>query len=285
MAINTLTNDEARVLLAEFILETDEIIEYVESDLIEFEKNGDKDFLNRIFRAFYTVKRNAEFLNQKSIVELVHLCEELLGRLRDGVLELDKKMISALLEAKDELGIMIKALDESRTPDRASEDTIGKLGEVLGLSREDSSLQEKVHNENGRRKRFLVVEDDFISRSILNTFLAQYALIDVAVSGEEAVDIFRRTMDGTIDWRYDLICMDIVMPQLNGLEATRRIRELEKENNVDCINETTIIMVSGMNDPRTVIKSLYRNGANAFITKPIDLKKLQKELKIYKLIV
>lgn len=277
-------NKASESVLLDFLFEAEAMLDNIERDLLEYEENSDTESLNRVYRAFHTIHSNVVFHDMSGIVRLVHICEELMSCIRAGDIEVDKDLISNLLKAKDELSSVFTELREERIlvePDRGLMSRLeNKLGKKLPLK----AAGDPVLNIDRSRRRFLIVEDDFVSRSILNTFLAQYALIDVAVSGEEAVEIFRKTMNGTFDWKYDLICMDILMPQLNGLEATRQIRCMEKEVGVKPADETTIIMVSSMNDPKTVIKSLYSNGANAFITKPIDLKKLLMEMNVYNLI-
>ncbi len=73
----------------------------------------------------------------------------------------------------------------------------------------------------------LIVEDDFISRRILRELLGMYFDCEIAVDGEEAVTAFRLAHDSKSP--YDLICMDIMMPKMDGHEALRLIRQLEKE--------------------------------------------------------
>src|ERR1700761_8720348 len=78
--------------------------------------------------------------------------------------------------------------------------------------------------------RMLLVEDDFTSRLMLQTFLSRYGECHVAVNGREAVEAVRSALERY--QRYDLICMDIVMPEMNGREAVRRVRALEEEHGI-----------------------------------------------------
>lgn len=124
--------------------------------------------------------------------------------------------------------------------------------------------------------RFLVVEDDFGSRRMMQKLLAEYGDVDVVVDGEEAYQAFR------IAWEefkpYDVIFMDIMMPKMDGHEAIKRIRELEADLGVKAVDEVRIIMTSVLEDPRNVVEAYYSGGATSYLVKPIDRDKLRTEL-------
>ena len=121
----------------------------------------------------------------------------------------------------------------------------------------------------------LIVEDDFISRRILKELLSTDFDCDIAINGEEAVTSFRLAHEGKHP--YDLICMDIMMPGVNGQEALRRIRELEQEMGVPPRLEVKVVMTTALDDPRTVVQSYYKCGATSYIVKPISKHKLMRE--------
>ncbi len=125
--------------------------------------------------------------------------------------------------------------------------------------------------------RVLVVEDDFISRKLLTTLLGHYGECDIAVDGREAVDAYRLSLDEGN--HYDLICMDIMMPKLDGQSALREIRELEKEKAVSASQEVKVIMTTALDDPKNVMEALNKGGAAAYLVKPLDKKKLIEEVK------
>ena len=72
----------------------------------------------------------------------------------------------------------------------------------------------------------LIVEDDFTSRLFLQTFLSRYGDCHMAVNGKEAVEAFQMATDNGSP--YHLICMDIMMPEMDGQEAVRQVRALEE---------------------------------------------------------
>jgi len=128
----------------------------------------------------------------------------------------------------------------------------------------------------------LIVEDDFISRRVLKELLASSFDCDIAVNGEEAVTSFRLAHEGKRP--YDLICMDIMMPGIDGQEALRSIREIERTLGVPPHLEAKVIMTTALDDPRTVVRAYYKGGATSYIVKPISKQKLMRELRILGLV-
>jgi len=128
----------------------------------------------------------------------------------------------------------------------------------------------------------LIVEDDFISRRILRELLNLHFEIEIAVDGEEAITAFKLAHQAKSP--FDLICMDIMMPKMDGREALRLIRQLEKELEIPPNLETKIVMTTALDDPKTVFDSFYQDGATAYLVKPISKQKLIRELRALGLI-
>lgn len=124
--------------------------------------------------------------------------------------------------------------------------------------------------------RSLIVEDDFSSRAFLQKFLSRYGECDIAVDGEEAVNAFcQATRSGQ---PYGLICMDIRLPGIDGIEAVRRIREIEEENGVLSTWGVRILMTTGTGNPDTVVDS-FQALCDGYYVKPIDISIFQNELR------
>lgn len=130
--------------------------------------------------------------------------------------------------------------------------------------------------------RILIVEDDFIARRILKEILSTYGDCDIVVDGEEAIQAFRLAWeDGN---PYDLICMDIMMPNINGQEALKEIRDIEKQIGIKSTEEVKVVMITALDDPKSVIHAYYKGGATSYIVKPVERDKLLEELRLLGLI-
>lgn len=118
--------------------------------------------------------------------------------------------------------------------------------------------------------KILIVEDDDISQLVLCTYLKQdYISLTIAKNGYEAVSCFNNS-------KYDLILMDIAMPEMDGLQATKKIRIKENGNKV----RIPIIAVTA-SDPYNNRHILREAGIDDFIEKPVDPKLLQQKISQY----
>lgn len=124
--------------------------------------------------------------------------------------------------------------------------------------------------------RILIAEDDFASRKFMMRFLSQYGECDVTVDGGEAIEAFRMALESGES--YDLICMDIMMPMIDGYQALKEIREIEKENNIPEEKLSKIIMTTALSEGKNVTKA-FEFGCTAYAGKPIDREKFVNEMK------
>lgn len=127
----------------------------------------------------------------------------------------------------------------------------------------------------------LIAEDHLLSRRILKELLGSNVDCDIAVNGQEAIDSFVLAHESKRP--YDVIFMDIMMPDVDGMEALRSIRAIEKKMDIPPILAVKVIMTTALDDPRTVLKSFNECEADSYIVKPISRHKLHKELRTLKL--
>lgn len=120
--------------------------------------------------------------------------------------------------------------------------------------------------------KILIAEDDSSSRKFLYKIMSAYGECDITVDGMEALDAFLMALDEKEN--YDLVCIDIMMPKVDGIKVLKVIRDLEKQKQVPDNKKAKIIMTTALNDVE-LVKSLFEYGCEAYATKPIDIKKLE----------
>ena len=122
----------------------------------------------------------------------------------------------------------------------------------------------------------LIVEDDAGSSFLLKPILKSYGPLDTAASGEEAVAAATLALDqGT---PYTLICMDIMMPVMDGQQALQEIRAREKARGILSTNGSKIVMTTALDDIKNLV-SAFGNLCDGYVTKPISKAKLLGELR------
>lgn len=119
--------------------------------------------------------------------------------------------------------------------------------------------------------KILIVEDDLSSRKFMYKFMSEYGDCDITVDGIEALDAYLLALDENEP--YNLVCLDIMMPKVDGVKVLKTIRELEKQRKVEDKKRTKIIMTTALNDVE-LVQSTFDSGCEAYATKPIDTKKL-----------
>ena len=125
--------------------------------------------------------------------------------------------------------------------------------------------------------RTLIAEDDFTSRLLLQSFLSRYGECHVAVNGKEAVESFRLSLQN--GRRYNLVCMDIMMPEMDGQAAVREIRALEESAGfLSTSGSKIIIMITALDDVKNVVTS-FKALCDAYVFKPVDIAQLLTQLK------
>ena len=124
--------------------------------------------------------------------------------------------------------------------------------------------------------RILLAEDDYVTRKAMDSFLSKYGECDVTVDGMEAVDAFMLALEE--EEPYDLVCLDIMMPVMDGYQALMGIRNLEKERNIPPQKQAKVIMTTALNDEKNV-KMAFELGCTIYSGKPIDQARFEQALK------
>jgi two-component system chemotaxis response regulator CheY len=124
--------------------------------------------------------------------------------------------------------------------------------------------------------KILLAEDDYVTRKAMDSFLSKYGECDVTVDGMEAVDAFLLALEE--EEPYDLVCLDIMMPVMDGYQALMGIRNLEKERKIPEDKAVKVIMTTALNDEKNV-KMAFELGCTIYSGKPIDQARFEQALK------
>ncbi|MFW6303303.1 MAG: response regulator [Candidatus Sumerlaeota bacterium] len=121
----------------------------------------------------------------------------------------------------------------------------------------------------------LIVEDSFVSRTVLQHMLEPYGDIHVAVNGKEAVEAVQVAIEA--EKPYDLLCLDIMMPEMDGQQALEEIRKIEAARGIAGLDCCKILMTTALSDAKNIMKA-FRNQADGYLTKPYEAEKVKEEL-------
>jgi len=189
--------------------------------------------------------------------------------------------------------IMISAAEWSAVADEAKRAGVDKflskplfpsaiadaITEVIGFQ----NMPEETHANNAgifKGYKILLAEDVEINREIVEAFVKPTLLeMDFAENGLKAVALFEESCGRDADSGYDLILMDIQMPEMDGYEAARKIRKFEAEHGERSKQVPIIAMTA--NVFKEDIEKCMEAGMNAHIGKPLDVEEFFKTLRKY----
>jgi two-component system chemotaxis response regulator CheY len=123
--------------------------------------------------------------------------------------------------------------------------------------------------------RILIAEDDLASRKFLFKFLSGYGECDLVVDGLEALDAFLISLKENKP--YDLICLDIMMPKVDGVKVLKHIKDLETQKGILPEKRSKIIMTTALAETQFV-QNAFDIGCDAYAAKPIDTEKFTEVL-------
>ena len=127
-----LIDPDMKEIVDSFIVETDEILEELDHDLVQLEsKPEDDDLLNKIFRAFHTIKGTSGFLGLERLTKVTHRCEDILNKLRKGEAKLNSDLMDVILLAYDKIKELIGVIENDKNEDVEINDTVSQLEKAI----------------------------------------------------------------------------------------------------------------------------------------------------------
>lgn len=130
--------------------------------------------------------------------------------------------------------------------------------------------------------KILIVEDDLMSREMMSSMLEKYGSCDLAANGGEGLDAFKSALGN--GQSYDLIFLDLVMPDMTGHEVLKTIRSIEEERNIlppDC---SKVIIVSAMTDSENIMGA-FINQCEAYMIKPVKNSDMLAQMRLFGFVV
>jgi len=250
-------------IIQSFLLDWDEALARLEDRTLQLEADpSDDEALKEIKRTLHTIKGDSAVCGLSEVSKVFHKVEDLLeGYLREGVFPAEM-----LLRIKDWVEKILTAIASGETQ--------------MGMSASADEVSEQSLTDVFSLK-ILIAEDDFTSRLLLQELLRHYGVVHTAHNGTEAVEAVRIALEA--DEPYDLICLDIMMPEMDGQEALQKIRSLEEAQGILSTHGAKIAMTTALSDMKN-LGSAFGNLCDLYLVKPINKRKLLEELRNIELI-
>jgi two-component system chemotaxis response regulator CheY len=134
------------------------------------------------------------------------------------------------------------------------------------------------HNQRSGKKfiKILIVEDELTSRKTLNAFLVPLGEVDIAVNGNKALHAVKKALENNLP--YELIFLDIMLPELDGIKILKKIRELETQHGLNEDLRSKVIMTSANTDKDIILKAAH-SDCTGFLIEPIDKTRLYNAIR------
>lgn len=122
--------------------------------------------------------------------------------------------------------------------------------------------------------KILIVDDNEAARKLLKIRFSRYGDLKMVNGGAEAITAFKEAFK--TDERFDLICLDYCMPNMDGIEVLKAIRQIESEHQVAWDNHVRILMVSA-SDCESAVTKAYAYGCDSFMLRPFRKEQIIEE--------
>ncbi|WKZ57161.1 MAG: response regulator [Bdellovibrionota bacterium] len=126
--------------------------------------------------------------------------------------------------------------------------------------------------------RTLIIEDDPTNQRLMEAYLSPLGECVLANDGSQGIERFASALED--EKPFDLVCIDIMMPDMDGVAALKKIREMESESGRYGSQEAKVLMVSAVADKEIVVEA-FKQGCEAYIIKPVQREELFRHLKTF----
>ncbi|MDT8302414.1 MAG: response regulator [Sedimentisphaerales bacterium] len=255
--------DDFADLIGEYVESSASMLQDLEVVTLAYEAGKDREEnAASVRRILHKLKGEAGIIGINEIYEFCHQAEFAVEEL------LDDERSDMLLRVKDWLDAAFQHLT-GKTNSASREPTDER-------STEDENMPEQQgKSENSSGLKILVAEDDFVCRKLLQSFLSDFGECSFASNGHEAVEAVKNALDE--GQPYDLICLDIMMPEMDGHKALESIRKIENERGILGLDGVKVIITTALSDSENVMGA-FREGCEAYIVKPLGKRNFFEEM-------
>lgn len=131
--------------------------------------------------------------------------------------------------------------------------------------------------------KILIVDDEFISRTLLGEMLAPFGACYFVTNGIEAITILEKSYNEPNN-RFDLVCIDIFMPEMNGHQVLREMRRIEQRKEIDRMDAAKVLMVTALDDAKNIMEAMIVGRCQAYLSKPVSRETLVEQLRLLHLL-
>ncbi len=265
-----------------YLAECCERLANMERDFLTIEEETlgfDPETADRLVREAHWIAGGAGFFDLEKVHTVAGQVETALAHFRSSRMFPTAIEVHLLRRATAKLNQLVQNAGASNQTDVTEIPAI--LADLRGLLPAGGDCNSGAAGGAARPLRILLVEDDYASRFLLQTFLSTYGRCDSAVNGLEGVRAFQSALESREG--YDLVCMDIMMPVMHGRDAVAQVRALEKARGIPSAAAAKIIMTTAVDEIREV-SLCFQEFCDAYLRKPLDLAKLLGLMRSYGLL-
>ncbi len=254
------------------IEEINELLAEAEQMLQKLRSKPDSAKLaNRLHRAFRTVAGTAEMYEMVPLAEFSGTIAEALEAVRQQGKPVDAATLSCLEAARSHVLSLLRA------PEPGAQLLHHRSTKLVADLKALCNATPAGGEKTAEPLKVLIVEDEFISRYLLQEFLTPYGNSHVAIDGYEAVLAVKNAL---IEKRpYHLVCLDIMMPGIDGRQVAKEIRRLESEMGSPIVSR--VVMTSAIDDLEVKESLLKAGHCDAYLVKPLRFDDLTELLRKY----
>jgi len=223
-----------------YVEEVDSLLTRLEEAALSLESGNDLDeALAEVRRVLHSIKGDSGMCGVTGVHDVCHELESFLDELRR-----QGSLADVLLKVKDWIEAVTRHLS--------------------GIDIAEAKKQKVIENKRKPRRKALVVDDDVVCRDRLKMLLSDFFDCTFACDGREGLALYEQSLER--QERFELITLDINMPEMNGHETLEAIRKAEENRGIGGLDGVKVIMTTSENSSKHVFAA-FREGCEAYVIK------------------